>query len=32
MSVLEMSHRGKAFDSIFRTALADLRDVLGIPR
>jgi phosphoserine aminotransferase len=31
MSVLEMSHRGKAFDSIFRAAIADLRDVLGIP-
>ena len=31
MSVLEMSHRGKAFDSIFRATLADLREVLGVP-
>jgi phosphoserine aminotransferase len=31
MSVLEMSHRSKAFDAIFRTTIADLREVAGIP-
>ena len=31
MSVLEMSHRGKAFDSIFRTTIADLRELLAVP-
>ena len=31
MSVLEMSHRSKAFDGIIKTAEADLREVLGIP-
>lgn len=31
MSVLEMSHRSKAFDEIFQTAIADLREVLAIP-
>jgi phosphoserine aminotransferase len=31
MSVMEMSHRGKAFMSIHARALADLRALLGIP-
>lgn len=31
MSVMEMSHRSKAYDSIIRTAEADLRDLLNIP-
>src|SRR5215813_8076816 len=31
MSVLEMSHRSKPFDNIIKTAMADLREVLGIP-
>jgi phosphoserine aminotransferase len=31
MSVMEMSHRGKAFVSIAETAEADLRDLLGVP-
>ena len=31
MSVMEMSHRSKAFQSIIDTAEADLRDLLGIP-
>lgn len=31
MSVLEMSHRSKAYDAIIKTAQADLRDVLGVP-
>ena len=31
MSVLEMSHRGKAFISIAEQAEADLRELLGVP-
>ncbi|MDD3278756.1 MAG: 3-phosphoserine/phosphohydroxythreonine transaminase [Lachnospiraceae bacterium] len=31
MSVMEMSHRSKAFDSIIQEAEADLRDLMGIP-
>jgi phosphoserine aminotransferase len=31
MSVMEMSHRGKAFVSIAETAEADLRELLGVP-
>ncbi|MEX3592317.1 MAG: 3-phosphoserine/phosphohydroxythreonine transaminase [Burkholderia sp.] len=31
MSVMEMSHRGREFTSIHETALADLRDLLGVP-
>ena len=31
MSVMEMSHRGKAFTSIIEKALADFRQLLGIP-
>jgi phosphoserine aminotransferase len=31
MSVLEMSHRSKPFDHIIKTAIADLREVMGIP-
>ncbi len=31
MSVMEMSHRGKIFDSIMKEAEADLRDLLNIP-
>ena len=31
MSVMEMSHRSKAFDDILKTAEADLRDLLHIP-
>ncbi len=31
MSVMEMSHRGKAFVSIAEQAEADLRDLLGVP-
>jgi phosphoserine aminotransferase len=31
MSVMEMSHRGKAFESIARQAEADLRELLGVP-
>lgn len=31
MSVLEMSHRSKTYDSIIKTAQADLRELLGIP-
>ncbi len=31
MSVMEMSHRSKEFESIIHTAEADLRDLLGIP-
>jgi phosphoserine aminotransferase len=31
MSVMEMSHRGREFTSIIETALADLRELLGIP-
>ena len=31
MSVLEMSHRSKAFDQIIKDAEQDLRDLMGIP-
>src|SRR4051812_18301377 len=31
MSVMEMSHRGPEFISIYRRAEADLRDLLGVP-
>ena len=31
MSVMEMSHRSKAFESIINTAEADLRDLMNIP-
>lgn len=31
MSVMEMSHRSKAFDSIIEAAEADLRDLMNIP-
>lgn len=31
MSVMEMSHRSKAYDSIIKDAEADLRDLLHIP-
>ncbi|MGN0484286.1 MAG: 3-phosphoserine/phosphohydroxythreonine transaminase [Lachnospiraceae bacterium] len=31
MSVMEMSHRSKAYDDIIKTAEADLRDLIGIP-
>jgi phosphoserine aminotransferase len=31
MSVMEMSHRSKEFESIIQTAEADLRDLMGIP-
>jgi phosphoserine aminotransferase len=31
MSVMEMSHRGKEFMSIYEEAEADLRDLLAIP-
>lgn len=31
MSVMEMSHRGKAFVSIAETATADLRELLAVP-
>lgn len=31
MSVMEMSHRGKAFDAIHKSAEAGLREVMGIP-
>jgi phosphoserine aminotransferase len=31
MSVMEMSHRGREFTSIIETALADLRELLGVP-
>jgi phosphoserine aminotransferase len=31
MSVMEMSHRGKAFGSIIESAEADLRELLGVP-
>ena len=31
MSVMEMSHRSKAFESIISAAEQDLRDLLGIP-
>ncbi|TCK98431.1 phosphoserine aminotransferase [Natranaerovirga hydrolytica] len=31
MSVMEMSHRSKAFDNIIKTAEQDLRDIMEIP-
>lgn len=31
MSVMEMSHRGKEFDSIHNQALTDLRELLAVP-
>ena len=31
MSVMEMSHRSKAFDGIIKAAEADLRQLLSIP-
>ena len=31
MSVMEMSHRGKVYDSIIKEAEKDLRDLMGIP-
>lgn len=31
MSVMEMSHRGKAFVSIYEQTVADLRSLMGIP-
>lgn len=31
MSVMEMSHRSKAFDDIHKKALADLRELLDVP-
>lgn len=31
MSVMEMSHRSKAYDTIIKEAEADLRELLGIP-
>lgn len=31
MSVMEMSHRSKAYEGIIRTAEQDLRDLIGIP-
>ena len=31
MSVMEMSHRSKAFEEIIQTAEQDLRDLMGIP-
>ena len=31
MSVMEMSHRSKAYDDIIKTAEADLRDLMNIP-
>ena len=31
MSVMEMSHRSKAYDEIIKTAEADLRDIMNIP-
>lgn len=31
MSVMEMSHRGKEFESIIAAARADLRELMGIP-
>src|ERR1700684_3427272 len=32
MSVMEISHRGKAFEQVAAEAEADLRDLLSIPR
>ena len=31
MSVMEMSHRSKAFEEIIQTAEQDIRDILKIP-
>ena len=31
MSVMEISHRSKEFESVIQTAEADLRELLGIP-
>lgn len=31
MGVMEMSHRGKAYESIIKTAEADVRELMGIP-
>ena len=31
MGVMEMSHRGKAYDSIIKAAEADVRELMGIP-
>ena len=31
MSVMEMSHRSKAYDEIIKTAEADLRELMNIP-
>ena len=31
MSVMEMSHRSKAYDTIIKEAEADLRDLLSVP-
>lgn len=31
MSVMEMSHRSKAYDAIIKDAESDLRDLLHIP-
>src|SRR5688572_31757272 len=31
MSVMEISHRSKEFESLIKTAEADLRELLGIP-
>ena len=31
MSVMEMSHRSKAYDEIIKGAEADLRELMGIP-
>ena len=31
MSVMEMSHRSKAFDDIIKEAEKDIRDLMGIP-
>lgn len=31
MSVLEMSHRSKPFDNIIKTAVSDLRELMGVP-
>ena len=31
MSVMEMSHRSKAYEEIHNEAIADLRELMGIP-
>ncbi|KAJ6842656.1 putative phosphoserine aminotransferase 1, chloroplastic [Iris pallida] len=31
MSIMEMSHRGKDFDSVIKTAESDLRELLSVP-